>query len=110
DPELERHARRGDDCFLSVDPDRPLVRPEQPREDSDQRRLAGPVLAEQAVHLAAPELQVYAIVRAHAWERLRYPDQLDDRHAALVWRVHDVRLSVLKTRTARGGPGVRRGR
>ena len=69
DPELERGARRGDRRLDALDPDRPGVGPDEPGEDPDQRRLAGAVLAEQAVHLAAAERQVDPVVREHAGVR-----------------------------------------
>ena len=77
-------AVRGDEIagLDALDPDRAGVGRMQAGEDADQRRLAGSVLAEQAVHLAPSELQVDAVVREHARERLRDADQLDDRR----WR------------------------
>ena len=40
----------------ALEPDLAGVRTKHPGEDAHQRRLAGTVLAEQAVHLAAPKL------------------------------------------------------
>ena len=42
-------------------------------EDLDERRLAGAVLAEHAVHLARDDVEVDAAKRLHAGERLRDP-------------------------------------
>ena len=62
----------------------------EPVEDVHQRRLAGAVLAEQRVHLAARELEVDVVVRDDAGEHLRDPAQLEDRS-----RLHlGLRLSI----------------
>ena len=74
----------------------PGVRPVQAGQDADQGRLAGAVLAEQAVHLAAAEGQVDPVVREHARERLRDPYELDDRRVGRF--AHPGRLSVLEER------------
>ena len=48
-------------------------------EHLDQRGLAGPVLAEQSMHLAAPQREVDAAERAHAGERLLDADGFEQR-------------------------------
>src|SRR5204862_1369509 len=93
-----------------VDQDRPRVGPEQAGEDADQGRLAGAVLAEEAMHLAAAERDVDVVVGEDAGKRLRDPPQLDDRRPGVVRRAQSQR-SLLETRTARGGVTFsRRGR
>ena len=51
------------DDRLAVQEDLALVGPVEPVEDVHQRRLAGAVLAEQRVHLAAPQVEVDVVVR-----------------------------------------------
>ena len=46
------------------------VGPVEAVEDVHQRRLAGPVLAEERVHLAAPQVEVDVVVRDDARELL----------------------------------------
>ena len=96
DPELERLARRRDDGLDALDANLPGIRADEAGEDADQRRLAGSVLAEQAVHLARPEPQVDGVVREHARERLRDSRELDDRR--VVPSVHPGRLGLLEER------------
>ena len=84
DPELERPPRRRDGRLDPLDADPAGVGAEQAGQNADQRRLAGAVLAEQAVHLAGAEGQVDVVVREHSGERLRDPDQLDDRCSGVV--------------------------
>ena len=68
DPVLDRVGGRVQDDRLALEEDLALVRPVEPVDDVHQRRLAGAVLAEQGVHLAAAELEVDAVVRDDAGE------------------------------------------
>ena len=71
--ELERDAARP---LTRISPSSGLV---EPVEDVHQRRLAGAVLAEQRVHLAAAQVEVDVVVRDDSGEVLRDPAQLEDR-------------------------------
>ena len=51
---------------------------QQPEQHVHQRRLAGAVLAEQRVDLAAVQLEVDRVVRGERTEALRHPAHLDD--------------------------------
>ncbi len=55
-------------------------------DDLHQRRLAGAVLADEAMHLAGQQREVDARQRGHAAERLADPGQLQDRLASARWR------------------------
>jgi hypothetical protein len=55
------------------------VVPVEAVEDVHQRRLAGAVLAEESVHLAASQVEVDAVVRDHPGEALRDALQLENR-------------------------------
>ena len=63
---------------FAVEQDLALVRPVEAVEDVHQRRLAGAVLAEQRVHLAALEVEVDAVVRDDPRKPLRDPAKLQD--------------------------------
>ena len=78
DPLLDRVAGRVHHDRLAADPDLPLVRRVEPVEDVHQRRLAGAVLAEQRVHLAAPQVEVDRVVRDDAGEALGDAAHLED--------------------------------
>ena len=82
--------RRAERRRLAVQEDLALVGPVQAVEDVHQRRLAGAVLAEQRVHLAAAEVEVDVVVREDAGEALRDAAQLEDglRSAATSWRFY----------------------
>ena len=54
----------------------------EPEHDVHQRALAGPVLAEEAVHLALVEREVDVLVRDDAREGLGDPPDLEDRRSA----------------------------
>ena len=71
---------------LALDEDLALVRLVQAVDDVHQRRLAGAVLTEQRVHLAAAEIEVDAVVRDDAREALRDPAQLEDAAASAIPR------------------------
>ena len=66
----------------------PAVGPVQPVEDVHQRRLPGPVLAEQGVNLALPQIEVDSVVRDDAGEPLRNSRELEERsvrHLVCEW-------------------------
>src|SRR4029078_380704 len=68
----------------------------------------GAVLAEQAVHLPGAKRQVDPVVREHARERLRDPDELDDRRVGRC--AHPGRLSVVqRAQRPRCGSSTARG-
>ena len=46
----------------------PRIRLLHPRQDVDQGRLAGPVLAQEGVNLAAPEIERNGIIGKHTGE------------------------------------------
>ena len=91
DPELDRVLRRVDRHRLPVHEDLARVRGVEPVEDAHQGRLAGAVLAEQGVYLAAPQVEVDVVVGEHARELLRDSAQLEDgrfvhQGAILSWK------------------------
>ena len=77
DPEVDRLPRRLDRHRLAVEQELALVGPVEPVEDAHQRRLAGPVLAQQRVDLALAQVEVDAVVRDDRAESLRDPPQLE---------------------------------
>jgi hypothetical protein len=87
DPVLDRGLGRAQVRRLAVDPDLALVGPVEPVEDVHQRRLAGPVLAEEGVHLALAQVEIDAVVRDDSGEALRDPAKLENGplvHAAIL--------------------------
>jgi hypothetical protein len=68
---------RGDLGRLSVHADLALVRAVQPVEDRHQRRLAGPVLAQQGVNLTLPQIEVDPVVRDDRTEPLGYSAEFE---------------------------------
>ncbi len=78
DPELDRIFRRRDRDGLPAHQDLPRVGRVEPVEDAHEGRLAGPVLPQQGVDLAALEVEVDLVVREHAREALGDPAQLED--------------------------------
>ena len=75
DPRRAGIARRAEVDRLLVDIDLALGRLVHAREDADQRRLAGAVVAEQRVHLAAIDLEIDAV---QGGERAEALDELLD--------------------------------
>src|SRR5262249_53533942 len=73
DAGVERVARRVEVDLLAVEVDLALVRPVEAGEDVREGALAGPVLAEQRVHLAGRRREAAALVRAHARDPFRDP-------------------------------------
>ena len=82
DPESQRVTRRGDVHLLAIDEDPARVWTLYPGQDPHQRGLAGSVLTEKAMHLAAPDVERDVVVRHDAGERLRDPPELDHRCGA----------------------------
>src|SRR5579864_3671105 len=66
DAELHRRLRRADAHRLTLKQDLAFIRPVNARQDLDECRLAGAVVAEQADDLAAPEFQTDAFQRVYA--------------------------------------------
>ena len=79
DAVVDRLARRRHLDRPPVDPDLALVRVVEPVDDVHQRRLARPVLPEERVHLAAPQVEVDVVVGEDAREPLCDADELEDR-------------------------------
>ncbi len=65
DPEIDRGLRIADRDRFAVPDQFSLVGWVDAREDLDERRLAGAVLAEQAMHLARPYLEIHALQCPH---------------------------------------------
>src|SRR5262245_5668090 len=78
DPDVDRVARRAHGDRLALDEDLALVGLVEAVEDVHQGRLAGAVLAEERVHLAAAQVEVDAVVRDDAREALRDALQLEN--------------------------------
>ena len=115
-PGRDRVARRAERDRLAVDQDLARVRPVEPGEDVHQRALAGAVLAEQRVDLAAAQVEVDAVVRQHAGEALDDPARLERGHgprrrrrscAALAGQASDRRSSRRSLDTWRPAGGAR---
>ena len=83
-----------------------LVGRVEPVEDVHQRRLAGAVLAEQRVHLAAAEVEVDVVVGEHAREPLRDPAQLEERRLSHARAILPRRAEAARE-LLRGGPRAR---
>src|SRR5688500_10981138 len=56
-----------------------LVRRERTRQDADERRLAGAILADERMDLAGMEIEIDAIERANAGERFPQPPRGEER-------------------------------
>ena len=74
----DRVAGGGERDRLAVQEDLAFVCVVEAVDDVHQRRLAGPVLAEQGVHLTAPDVEVDAVVGDDAGEPLRDSANLED--------------------------------
>jgi hypothetical protein len=77
DAERQRVAAVGDGMGSAVDADFAAIGSIEAVEDGHQRRLAGAVLADDAVHRAAPDLEVDVLVGMHRAEALVDADQFD---------------------------------
>ena len=82
DAQPDRLPRGVDRHRFAVEHDLALVRVVEPVEDVHQRRLAGPVLPEQRVDLAALQLEVDRVVRDQRAEALGDPAQLEGGRVA----------------------------
>ena len=78
DAVLDRVLRRVEGDVLAANPDLTLVGPVEAVEDVHQRRLAGPVLSEEGVHLTSAEIEVDVVVREDPGKALGDPLQLED--------------------------------
>ena len=78
DARVDRVLRGRERDGLAVQPDLALVGLVQPVEDVHQRRLAGAVLTEQRVNLAARQFEVDMVVGDDARERLDDPAHLEN--------------------------------
>ena len=78
----------GDGDGPTVDEDLALVGLVRTGEDLDQRRLAGAVLAEQAVHLAGTDLEVDAVEGPGAGELLDDAAHLQQHGCGFRWGLH----------------------
>ena len=84
DAHADRLARRADVHRLAAEADLALVGLVQPVEDVHERRLAGSVLPEQGVNLAAAQVEVDVVVRDQRAEALRHALQLEGERMALL--------------------------
>ena len=78
DAGMDGIARRVEAHGLAVQEDLSGIGPIEPVEDVHQRRLAGAVLAEQRVHLTAPDVEADVVVRYDAGELLANSPHLED--------------------------------
>ncbi len=78
-----RQRRTGDLDSLAVDMDLALGRRHRASEDFDQRRLAGPVLAENRMHFAAAQIEIDVLQRRDATIVLADASHLQDRRFRL---------------------------
>lgn len=81
DPGRGRLVRRREVHLLPVEHQPAAIRPVQPGDDLDQRRLAGAVLPEQGVHRSRLELQRGPVQRPYAGEDLLHPGRFEQTHA-----------------------------
>jgi hypothetical protein len=79
DAGLHRGLRVRERCGLAQPDDLATVGTVRARQDLDEGGLPGAVLAEQAVHLARGDLELDAVERAHARERLHDVSKSEDR-------------------------------
>ena len=79
DPEFLGLARIAERHLLAVDQDLALRRPVHARQHLDECRLAGAVVAEEAVHLAGIDLEVDVLERLHRAEVDAHSAQLHGR-------------------------------
>ena len=78
DPGLDRVAGRAHPRRRALDSNLSLLGRVEPVEDVHQRRLARPVLAEERVNLAPPEVEADVVVGNDAREALRDPAELEN--------------------------------
>src|SRR5207248_1049906 len=98
DPDAAGVERRAEADVLAVDEDLALVRLERARERLDQRRLAGPVVADDGDDLAGVEVEIGARERDDLAAALDEPARLEDRRRSAHARLRCVSWS---TETAR---------
>ena len=79
DAELARTMRVVDPLVLAVDPDRSRIRLGDAREDRDEGRLSGTVVADQREYLAGMGRDVDAVERRHMTEELGDATRLKER-------------------------------
>src|SRR5699024_97486 len=84
DAETEAGDRVRDGHRLAAERDLALRGLVRSREDLDERGLAGPVLAEQAVHLAGGDVEVDAVERPGAGEELDDATHRQQRNVTVV--------------------------
>jgi len=107
-------ARRPEADVAAPEADPSLVRPEEAGGDRDERRLAGPVLAEEGVDLSPEDRQGRAVERPGRTEALRDRDELEKRQKlprGTVRVPERISASARRTssRTAAGTPAFRSG-
>src|SRR5690606_32218065 len=86
DPGLDRRGGPGEPHRLAAEHDGARVGPMRPGQDLDERGLAGAVLAEEAVHLPRPHLEIHPVEGPDPGELLDDPphhQQLAHRYAPL---------------------------
>ena len=98
DPDAQGVARGVDLHLPAIDPYVARIGAVDPRQDSHQGGFAGPVLAEQGVHLAAPDVEGDVVIGDDARERLRDSGQLDDRGGGRGGQACNARLLGLEVR------------
>ena len=92
-----------EDRLLAVEQEAAGVGPVHAREDLDERRLAGAVLADEAVHLAGEQLDVAVLERVHGAEALlRVLEGEDGVRCGVVTVVRESRRGAAR----RGAPPV----
>ncbi len=77
------NRRAGNLDTLAFEADFAAVRHDRAGEDFHQRRLAGPVLSEDRVHLAAPQVEVNVLQRCDAAIVLSNASHLQERKLCL---------------------------
>ena len=108
DPERDGVSRRADLHLLAPHADAAAVRRVHAVEHPHQSRLAGPVLADQRMDLARPELEVDLVVGQHAREALGDALERDEGRGAAAPRPFAVRHGCAVPRPRRPGCPARR--
>ena len=100
DPVAPRAGRTGNLYSLAVKKDFACRRRDSAGQDFDQRRFAGAVLAQNGVHLAAPQIEVDVFQRGDAPILLNDVFHLEEQRLRLRGRRHDVSSSEAHEATA----------
>ena len=103
DPEVHRGLRVGEAHLLALPGDGALVGLVDPGEDLDEGRLAGAVLAEEAVHLAGADVEVHPAECDHSRETLHDVGHAQEGRGAVACHGSGTLDALLSGRQAKDG-------